>query len=212
MGRFLGGTFIALFATACGTARADEKEARAVIDRAIKSMGGEGKLTKADAATWKAHGTITSVKGDTNDFDLHGTVKGLDHFRSDYEGQSNGNAVKTVIVLAGEKGWQKRPIGLIEMEGDALANMKRTVYLQAVAVTFVPLKGKDFKVDSAPDENVGDKPAAVVKVTGPDGRDFKLFFDKESGLPAKMVATMAGPRGNEYIQETMFSGYKAFDG
>ena len=80
------------------------------------------------------------------------------------------------------------------MDDDALANEKRTVYLQVIPTTIVPLKGKGFKVESAPEEKVGDKPAAVLKVTGPDGKDFTLFFDKESGLPVKLVATVAGFR------------------
>ena len=36
------------------------------------------------------------------------------------------------------------------------------------------------------------KPAAALKVTGPDGKDFTLYFDKESGLPVRMVAKVIG--------------------
>ena len=37
---------------------------------------------------------------------------------------------------------------------------------------------------------------------GPTRKDFKLFFDKESGLPVKLVATVVGFDGNEFTQET----------
>ena len=50
----------------------------------------------------------------------------------------------------------------------------------------MPLKGKGFKVDSSGDEKVGEKAVAVVRVTGPEGKEFTLYFDKESGLPVKM--------------------------
>ena len=76
----------------------------------------------------------------------------------------------------------------------------------------VHLKGKGFKIEAAGEEKVGDKPAAVVKVTGPDSKDFKLFFDKESGLPVKLVATVVGFDGNEFTQETTYENYKDFDG
>ena len=56
----------------------------------------------------------------------------------------------------------------------------------------VPLKGKGFKFVSAADDKVGDKPASVVKVTGPDGKDFTLYFDKTSGLPVKRTAKLTG--------------------
>ena len=66
-------------------------------------------------------------------------------------------------------------------------------------------KGKGFKIEAAGEEKVGDKPAAVVKVTGPDSKDFKLFFDKESGLPVKLVATVARiRRRDEFTQESTY--------
>ena len=68
---------------------------------------------------------------------------------------------------------------------DEVAREKRNLYLQIVPVLLVPLKGKGFKVESAAEEKVGDKPASVLKVTGPDGKDFTISFDKESGLPVK---------------------------
>jgi hypothetical protein len=76
----------------------------------------------------------------------------------------------------------------------------------------VPLKGKGFKVEAAGTEKVGDKPAAVLKVMEPDGKDFKLYFDTESGLPVKLVAKMFGPSGEEFTLETTFGGYKDFGG
>jgi hypothetical protein len=211
MKRFLGAALVAVFVASGGTARADEQEAKAVIDKAIKALGGEEKLAKAEVISWKTQGKMT-FNENTSDVKTQVTAKGLNHYRSELEGEFNGNAVKGVTVLASDKGWRKFGENLNEMEGDALANQKRTVYLQVIPVTLLPLKGKGFQVDSAGEEKVGDKPAAVVKVTGPDGKDFKLFFDKESGLPVKMTATVAGFQGNEFNQETTFGAYKDFGG
>jgi hypothetical protein len=52
----------------------------------------------------------------------------------------------------------------------------------------------------------------VLKVTGPDGKDFTLFFDKESGLPVRQVARILSFQGEEYTSETTFADYKDFDG
>ena len=46
----------------------------------------------------------------------------------------------------------------------------------------MPLKGKEFKVEALGEESAGGKPAVGVKVTPPDGKEFRLYFDKESGL------------------------------
>jgi hypothetical protein len=49
-------------------------------------------------------------------------------------------------------------------------------------------------------------------VTPADGKEFTLAFDKESGLPVKLVARVVGFQGNEYTQETTYKDYKDLDG
>ena len=79
-------------------------------------------------------------------------------------------------------------------------------------MTLVGLKGKDFKLAAAGEEKVDGKPAAGIKVTGPDQKDFTLYFDAESGLPVKLVAKVVGFQGNEHTQETTYKDYKDLDG
>ena len=100
----------------------------------------------------------------------------------------------------------------MEIEGDALRNEKRIIYLAATHMMVLPLKGKGFKVESAPAQDVKGKPAAGVKVTGPDGKESTLYFDKESGLPVRQVARVTGWQGEEYTQESTFSEFKDFGG
>jgi hypothetical protein len=59
---------------------------------------------------------------------------------------------------------------------------------------------------------VDGKPAVGIKVTGPDQKDFTLYFDKESGLPVKLTAKVVGFQGSEHDQETFYKDYKDFDG
>ncbi len=40
--------------------RADEAQVKQVLDKAIKALGGEEKLSKAEALTWKSKGKITT--------------------------------------------------------------------------------------------------------------------------------------------------------
>ena len=117
-----------------------------------------------------------------------------------------------MTVLSGDKGWRKFGDTGMELDKDGVANEKRILYLQVIPVTLVPLKGKGFKVEAAGSEKFGDKPAAILKITGPDGKDFKLYFDQESGLPVKLVAKVIGFMNEEFTQETTFAGYKDFDG
>jgi hypothetical protein len=192
-------------------ARADEKEAKATIDKAIKAMGGEEKLSGVKAFSAKGKGQIT-LEGKDYDFTFEMTTKGIDRYLSTYEVEVDGMKFDGGTVLDGDKGWKKEEGQVKKLDGESLALEKRNAYLDIVPILIVPLKGNGFKVESASDEKIGDKPVAVVRVTGPEGKDFTLYFDKESGLPVKMSGLVADEQGQEDNHETTFEEYKEFEG
>ena len=192
-------------------AQADDQDAKAVIDKAVTALGGAEKLSAAKAVVWKNKGKL-HINDNDSDFTTKVTAQGIDHFRREFEAEIDGSPIKGVTVLNGDKAWRKIGDDSNKVEDDALANEKRIVYLEVVPGMPLLLKGEGFKVETAEEEKVGGKPAAVLKVTGPDGKDFQLFFDKVSGLPVKMTATAVDYQGEEYAQESIFSNYKDFDG
>jgi hypothetical protein len=194
-----------------GSARADEKEVKAILDKAMKALGGEAKLAKIEAYSIKSKGTIT-FNGNDNEFTSAATVKGLDQIHSQFEGDFGGNKFMAVMVMNGDKGWRKFGDNTMDLDSNSIANEKRSLYLQVVPALIVPLKSKGFKVETAGDEQIAGKPAAVLKVTAPDEKDFTLSFDKTSGLPVKLVAKVQGFQGDEFTQETTFSEFTDFDG
>jgi len=213
MARLIGTTLVAVLVFGLnGVGRAaDAKDATAILNKAIKALGGEEKLSKARAISWKTKGTIT-FGGNDNPITAHATAQGLDHFRQEAEGEFGGTQVKFVTVLAGDKAWRKFGDNSMELDKDQVANEKRNVYLTVIPITLLPLKGKEFKVEAVGEENVGGKPAAGVKATGPDGKDLRIYFDNESGLPVKLVAKVMDFQGNERTQETTFGNYKEMAG
>ncbi|HZU37447.1 MAG TPA: hypothetical protein VFA18_16095 [Gemmataceae bacterium] len=209
---FLGMVFVAVvLISPSRLARADEKDAKAILDKAIKAVGGEAKLGPITAATWKTKGKISFGGGD-NEFTTQVTFQGLDHFRQEFEGEFGGNKVQGVTVLNGDKAWRKFGDMNMALDKDAVANEKRTVYLQVIPVTLVPLQEKGFKLNTAGEEKVGGKSAVGISATEPDGKEFKLYFDKDSGLPVKLVAKVIGFMGEEFTQETLYDNYKDFGG
>lgn len=208
---FLSTVTAALFVLILGAqARAaDAKDA--LLDKAIKALGGEEKLNKVKAASTVAKGKLT-INGEENDFISKSTIQGLDHWRSEFEGEFGGNKIKAVLVVAKNKGWRQFADQTMELDENALANEKRTHYLQVIPGTLLPLKDKSFKVEAAGEKQVGGKAAVGLKVTPPDGKDFTLYLDKDSGLPVMLVAKVVGFMGDEYTQETTFSDYKEMEG
>ena len=152
--------------------------------RPSRPWAAQEKLGKAEIISEKAKGKLT-IEGNENSITSEGITQGIDHHRSEFEGEFNGNKFKGLSVLNGDKGWRMFGDMVMEMDQDAVKNEKRSVYLWSSPTTILPLKGKGFKVESAPDEKVGGKPAAGIKGTGPDGKDFTLYFDKDSGLPVR---------------------------
>src|SRR5437870_1276623 len=106
MARCIGPILVAALAAGlAGPARAGD-DAKAVLDKAIKALGGEEKLSKPKGFTWKTKGTI-HIMGSDNAFTGKVTVQGLDHFRSEVDGEFGGNKIMIATVLAGDKGWRK---------------------------------------------------------------------------------------------------------
>ncbi len=208
----IGIAFVILLASGVGTPiQAGDEPANASLDKAIKALGGEEKLGKVEAFTWKSKGNFI-INGSDNKFNSQVTVNGLDQYRSEFEGDVNGNPLKGVTVLKGDKGWRKFGDQLIEMDEKQVANEKRSIYLMVIPTTLVALKSKKFEIGTASEEKVGEKPAIAIKGTGPDGKDFTLYFDKETGVPIKLVAKMIGFVGEEFTMETSFANYKEFNG
>jgi len=188
---------------------ADDAEAKAVVDKSVKAFGGS--IDAAKAYTWKSKGTITLNDSD-NKFTTKVTAQGINRFRQEFEAEIEGNPLKGVVVVDGDKAWRKIGEDPTKLEDDQLANEKRVVYLQIVGQSPSLLKGAGFKVESDEEEKVDGKPATELKITGPDGKEFELSFDKATGLPVKMTATVVDPQGDEYKQETLLKTYKEFDG
>jgi hypothetical protein len=204
-------TFVVVTALVGLARAADDAQAAAVLDKAIKALGGEEKLAKAKIINWKTKGSI-NFGDNENPFTGQTTLQGMTHLRGEFEADFGGQMFKGVTVVAGDKGWRMFADMVTEMDRDALENEKRMMYLQYTAATLVPLKQKEFTLQSAADEQVAGKPAAAIKVTGPDKKDFTIYFDKQTGLPVKQVAKVIGFMGEEFTQESIYDAYKDFDG
>jgi hypothetical protein len=209
---FLGVGLAIILMTSTGVSvRADDRDPGSILDKAIKATGGEEKLKKLDAMSWKTKATVR-INGENNPFSAESTAQGLDRYRTEFEAEFGGNSFKGVVVISGSKGWAKFGDQTMDMEEDRIANEKRMVYLQIIPTKLVILKEKGYKLEAADEQKVLDKPAVGIKVTGPDGKDFTIYFDKESGLPARIVARVIGFDGQEFTQETTVTDYKEFDG
>src|SRR5262245_32706668 len=100
-------SFLAVVCMSVGApALADDeaKEAKAVLGRALKALGGEKALKKHPALTGKSTGTVV-LMGKKSPATNEWTVQGLDQLKWTTEVELNGKPTTFVIVLGGGKGW-----------------------------------------------------------------------------------------------------------
>jgi hypothetical protein len=203
----------ALVVSARGGVLAAGPDAQAVIDKAIKALGGEAKLAALEGKPieTKAKGKV-SIAGNEGEFTSRTVTVGLNRFRQELDIDLGGQQMKAVVVVDGNKGWRQFAGNGGQLQGNELGNQKRAIYLATAPATILPLKGKDFKIESAKEEKVDNKPAVALKIAGPDKKEFTLYFDQASGLPLKLTAKVANFQGDEVTQDTTYSDFKDFDG
>jgi hypothetical protein len=190
-----------------GAARAQDVAARAILDKAIKAIGGEERLNKISSFSWTST-SVAKTGGKPIEMSAVFTFDGLTRVRREFR----IGAVPRLTILDRDKGWYAFRREYSQMDGDAVAKEKRNIYLQVVPSLLVPLKRDGFKYVATGQEEVDGKPASVLNVTGPDGKEFLLYFDKESSLPVREVARSISDDGKQHVETATFRRYQAFGG
>lgn len=197
---------VGLLLSLASTLRAqDDREARAIIDKAIKAAGGAEAIQKLRAQTWEEKGKFYGM-GDAIEYTGKYAVKYPDKYRMEIVGFMT-------IVLNGDKAWENTMGAVQELLAERLAEQQHNQYSGWVA-TLLPLQDKPFRLSVIGDVVVGDQKAAGIKVSHEGKRDVKLFFSKESGLLIK-VETMTKAQelgGKEVLQETVIKKHELIDG
>ncbi len=202
---------MSLFALAGFTQRllaADEP--KAIIEKAIKAYGGEDKLSKLKAGQAKSKGKIELFGGlaftQETSYQLPNKVKEVINL------EVMGNQVTIITVYNGKEGWMSAMGQTQDLDGKLLDEVKEGIHLSRVG-RLVALKEKGYELSPLGEVKINGKPAVGVKVASKGHRDVSLFFDKNSGLLAKMERRGVDPQtGQEFKEERFPSDYKAVNG
>jgi hypothetical protein len=208
---FLG---IGLIPAAPAGVRADDKsDTQKVIDKAIKALGDEARLTQWKAATWKTKGTFHGMgkMGTPIPYTGDWAYQPPDKSRVSLELDFNGQKFTYTSVFNKGKGWLQINAMTMDMDKDYLEEQKEGMHANAVNRLIV-LREKGFKFSSPGVSKIDNKEAVGVKVSKDGFRDVTLYFDKDTGLPVKSETRVKNEQGQEVKQETFFSDYKEVNG
>jgi hypothetical protein len=187
-----------------GWARASEKEARALVDRAIRAHGGTAALSKAQTCVRTDAGT-QAFPGKDLPFTAEVVRQLPDRVRLSVEIDKR---LKLVIVLDGDKGWERGVGPAVEMSKQRVSEMQEEAYVWWLS-TLVPLTQRGFTLSTLPDAKVEGKDVAGVKVVRKGRHDASLYFSKRSGLLLK-ISRRVPEAGVLFDKDYLFSAYKDF--
>ncbi len=194
--------------------RADEKaDARALVETAVKAMGGKEKLATDKAVTFKAKGKFYGM-GEAIDYTSDFSLQPPDKLRFKMNFEVNSMKFTVLFVFDGKKGWRKINDDTKELDKDGVVEALEDMHAGRVESLVPLLEQKGFELSPVGEVKVEDRPAAGIRVSHKGHRDINLFFDKKTGLLVKSERTIKDEMqgGKERTQERFFSDYKDIGG
>ena len=177
----------------------------AIIEKSLKAVGGEANFIKHRAARWNETGTYYGSGqgqpyGGKYDIQLPG------QFRMEIEGVF-------LIVVNGDKGWMQAGGETREMTKEEWLEQAESLHGSWVS-SLVPLREKKYKLAALGDSKVEDRAVVGVRVSCEGHRDVELYFDKETGLLAKVEQRVKAAEmgGKEVTQSAIYRNYREVDG
>ncbi len=186
-------------------------EAAAIIDKAIKAHGIKGKEDKNLGLRGKNKGTL-HVMGLDLEFTQEITIQTPDKFKDNLSLDFMGQMVNVITVYNGKEGWIKAAGMDVEITKEIMAEFKEVVHMQQLSQgMFAKDKGLTFSLLGQ--AKVNDKPAVGIKVSKKGQKDIDFYFDKTTGLIAKIERrAFDSQSGMEVAEERIITEYKDADG
>lgn len=187
-------------------------DALAIVDRAIKAIGGESALNRARACEMKMEGAVYSSEGKLP-FRAVALSQLPDQFKHIMEYDRGGRRTTQVQVYNGNNVYIRIDTNVVNLDNDLKAALLKGRFADNLTNLTV-LKSKDYQLASLGESKVEGKAVLGVKVTAPERPTVQMFFDKETGLLVKTEHRQLDPRnrdGQEVIQEVFYSDYQVLD-
>ncbi len=196
-------------------AKDDQAEAQAILDKAIKAVGGEERLAKLTSFVETAK--CKSFPPDATPEECSRTIScrlpDLWCRQTETDGRKG-----TRYVLNGEQGWFYVEDDLYEFTKEQVDRRRERWRDELVVWQFLFFKDKDYKLSPLGASKVGDQAAVGVKASRKGVPELKLYFDRDTGLLLKREweEVEPAPPGEKppppIIEEILYENYKEVGG
>lgn len=199
---------LALTATV-GRAASQDAAVKAIVDKAREALGGEDKLSKHHAATWKGKGTVRFM-GQPLGYAGAWQTQAADQSHVSLDITIEKNTVPYAKGVGGDKVWVKIGQGIQKLSKADVEELREEAYVRWLT-TMLPLRDKQFKLEPLGELRVGDVDTVGLKVLIKGHRPVDLYFEKATGVLVKCVHPVR-ENERELIQETIWSVFEMQDG
>jgi hypothetical protein len=188
-----------------------QSDAQAIVEKAIQAHGGAEKLDRMRALKAKARGVAETPIGPVK-FTQESSVLLSGKIKETSHNEVKDMKVDIVTVYDGEHGWISVNGQTRDMDDKLLTAMKDNVYRIGLA-RMTTLKDPSIKLAPASEAKVNDRPAVGVKISKEGQKDVTFYFDKETGLLAKIEQqSLDFTTGQDVPEERIITEYQDIDG
>ena len=201
MSRLLVGTLsILALAGFTPNLKAADDDPKAIIDRAIKAQGGADYISKHQAAQFKSKGKMNVPGAGELDFTQETAYMLPDKFREQVELKIMGQTITVNTLVNGEKVSLELNGKEIDGADKVKEAMKGVGHVMKVA-RLVSLKDKGYELSLIGDDKVEGKEVVGIRVTKKNEKDVSLFFNKKTGMLAKVEHRTIAPGTEMEVNE-----------
>ena len=194
------------FAPGCRAADDDPKD---IVARAIKAHGGEEFLTKMKAAQIKSKGKLNVPGAGELDYTQELSYMLPDKLKDSMELKLMGQTINVLTLVNGDKITLEVNGKDIDGADKVKEAMKGVGNVMQVARLVPLLRETGYELSLIGEDKVQGKKVVGVLVVKKDQKDLSLFFDKQSGLIAKLEYRNVAPGTEmEVTEERIPSDYE----
>jgi hypothetical protein len=192
--------------------RADEAgEARALVEKAIRAMGGQDRLNRLKGITWKGQGTahVEDKKFSLRD---ERAAREVDRWRWKLDAEVDGGAFSLLLVFNRDRSWiQANGREAKQLPPDLHETLQHAARIVRLAERPNLLLDRGCKLSPLGELRINDRDAVGVKVVVEGQPDLDLFFDKKTSLPLRAEIRVKEKKDSAEVQYSFyFDDYKKF--
>ena len=183
---------------------------KAIIEKAVKAHGGAEKLKNIKAVQTKTEGKLDLLGGIA--VTSESTVQFPDKFKEVSQMEIMGKQVTVTTVYDGKKVYINANGNSVPVSDKIEEEVKDVMRMGAI-MRMAFLNDKGYELSSLGEAQVNGQPAVGVRVSHKGDRDVSLYFDKKTGLVAKVERRAVDPMtGQEVTEERIIQEYQDKDG